>query len=229
MNQHSVLRCNRRPRGPLHRLGAVVLTVIAAGCGDSPTGPAISDTAGLVVQASLAGTPASALVLEVAAPDIPVDLLFNLPVQGEWAESVVRVPAGPDRRFTARAFDVSGMETHRGTRTRDVRAGDNAAMTITLLPLQGEQPIVVTVGSYAVAVSPGDVALDAGEQALLQATVTDADGMTVDDARVQWASLDTDVATVGDTGLVTARAPGEARIVAVYGGAGATALVTVTE
>jgi len=212
----------------ISRSGALLLLLcFVAGC-DGPFGPLdLNEDARLVVEAQLAGTSASALVLEVTAPDIPVPLVFNLPVRDGTASGAVTLPAGVDRQLTARAFDTRGAQTHSGSRKLHVRAGGNETASLTLLPLMGDQPIVVTVGSYRVTVSPGEATLAPGEAVQLAARVTDADGAVVADATVQWASLHPEKATVTSGGVATAHASGRAQLVAVFAGAGGGAWLTI--
>jgi hypothetical protein len=207
----------------------MVLLVLAIGCSDLPTGSHAVEGSRLIVHANLAGTATSGFVVEVSAPDIPTTLVFNLPVEENVARGTITLPAGSDRVLTARAFDRKGLETHYGGRTIQVRGGDNDAVTITLLPLHGDQPIEMTVGTYTVSVSPPAVTVAPGESVQLDATVSDADGRVVIDAAVQWASLNPSIAAVTADGLVTARASGEAQVVAVYAGTGDDALITVQE
>jgi hypothetical protein len=209
------------------RAAMLATVVIASGCADAPTAVVLRDDARLVVQASLTGTAVRAFVIEVTAPDIPTALVFNLAVQGDVATGSITLPAGSDRFLVARAFDQRGVESHRGRRTLQVRAGANDAVAINLMPLQGDQPIELTVGSYTISVAPGSAALGPGETVRLDATVRDADGNVVSDATIHWASLDLAVATITPAGLVTARAAGTTQVVAVCGGTAAAVTVTV--
>jgi hypothetical protein len=55
----------------LRRAILPALVVIASGCADVLTDVGLGEESRLVVQATLAGTTESALVVEVTAPDIP--------------------------------------------------------------------------------------------------------------------------------------------------------------
>ncbi len=66
-----------------------------------------------------------------------------------------------------------------------------------------------------------------GQTVRLQATVFDADQQTVDGSTITWSSTAPSVATVDAEGLVTARGNGTARIIALSGGVGGQAQVTV--
>jgi hypothetical protein len=199
----------------------------AAGCADvgSPTAPGAAPAATLLVRASVTAV-VSTLSAEVTAPDVPTPLVYNIPLAGGVAAGAITLPIGAARTLTLRAFDAAGTETHRGARTVDVAAGDNPPLAMTLLPLAGAQPIEATLGSVTVRVSPGTLALQPGGTARLAATVTGSDGTTLP-GPVAWATLDPSVATVDAAGLVTARAVGDAQLVATYGAYGGAARITV--
>lgn len=224
------------PRRPAHkssiigrfpRISPAGLFLLVLGCGDVPTSVDVPGKAKLIVMANLAGTATNALVIEVSAPDIPTPLIFNLPIDGEAATGAITLPAGSDRILIARAFDGAGVETHRGSRTLRILGGTNEVVAIALLPLHGDQPIEITLGSFTVSVVPGSLTIAPGETVQLEATVRDADHDIVADALVQWGSLDLSVATANTAGLVTGHAVGESQVVALYAGAAASALVTV--
>lgn len=198
---------------------------VVGACGDA-VGPA-ARTGRLEMAASVAGTSAALLAVEVTAADLPGRLVFNLPVEGGVAAGSLEVPAGAARTVTVRAFDALGAETHRGARTLDVHAGANPAVAITLLPTGGEPPITATVGSVTLTLSPADTTLRLGDTLRLRATVRDSAGAAVG-AAVQWGTLDARRATVDRHGVVTARDTGVAEIVAVHAGAGARARLRIT-
>jgi uncharacterized protein YjdB len=84
----------------------------------------------------------------------------------------------------------------------------------------------VPVGS--VSVEPSGASVPKGESITLTATVRDADGSVVTDRPVAWSSSNTLVATVSETGVVKAVAPGSATIDATAGGKSGSTTVTVT-
>jgi glucose/arabinose dehydrogenase len=89
--------------------------------------------------------------------------------------------------------------------------------------LQGNNPPAVaqvTVEAPASTVAVGD-------SVQLQAVALDADGNALEDRTVEWASANTDVATVSSTGLVTGRSVGEARISATVEAVSGTVAITV--
>jgi probable HAF family extracellular repeat protein len=98
----------------------------------------------------------------------------------------------------------------------DVVEGTNPTVSIVLIPLVGELPISVTVGSIIVTVEPVSVTLSLQEKLQLTATIRDSEGNVIPEQPI-WGSVDPDVAVVNDDGLVLAVANGTAQIVAVYG------------
>ena len=87
-------------------------------------------------------------------------------------------------------------------------------------------PPVPTVAS--VSVSPSDQTLAPQQQGQLSATVKDAQGNALNGHTVDWSSSQPGTASVSNTGLVTAVAPGSATITATSEGKSGTAQVTVT-
>lgn len=194
----------------------------------APGAPAAQTPASLAIQVNTAAAPAVAsLVVEVTASDIPTPLAFTLPVAGGSASGTLRVPPGAARTFAVRAFDAAGSVTHEGTRTADVRPGANAALAIPLRAAAGQVPISVTLGGVRVTLSRATLSLRPGDTATVSVSVAEADGTPVANPAVTWVSTHPGKLTVSEAGLVTARDTGEARVVAVYDGAAASALVTV--
>ncbi len=209
---------------------AVLTTLVAsaalltAACEDDPAGPDL--TVPLLVTAEVGGTAIADVVVEVTAPDIDMPVAVNLTIQNDTARGTVEVRAGSDRTFTVRAFNAAGVETHTGSTTVDVVAGTNPAITIVIQPVVGDQPVVIVVGSIAVAVEPGTGTLAVGDTVWLRAIVTDASGAVLD-VPVTWATTNTARATVDTAGLVTAMGPGEVDIVASYAGVAAVAHLSI--
>lgn len=223
--------------------GAVALAVLLLATGACERSPAGTEGRDLVegavdIRSSIRSPTVNTLVVEVTAPDIPDPVVFNLDLQGSdtdgdgtedefTASEVLTVPAGADRLFTVRAFDVGGVQSHEGSTTMDVTPGANAsAVVVTLRPLAGDQPIDIVLGDFEVTVDPvsATVGVDATQQ--FTAEVTDENG-PVSGATVLWATTNPGVATVDADGLATGVAEGGADIVATYGGVAATGALTV--
>lgn len=208
---------------------ALTAVLGAAGCvaGESVVSgpPGTAGSAVLQVNANVA-TLAGTLVIEVTAPDITTPLAFNFTIEDGTVSGTITLPAGSDRTLTLRAYDTGGVETHRAAVRITVLEGSNPAVTVTLFPLSGDQPIDVTLGTIVILVEPQLPTVAAGEKVQLAAAVTDADGATLN-VTVSWATLTPGVATVDANGVVLGLSEGTTEIVATYGGVGAAATVTV--
>jgi hypothetical protein len=183
-------------------------------------------TADFQVLANLEGTNVEALVVEVAASDIPEPLIFNIPASEGVASGSITLPAGSDRAVTIHAFDAKGIETHRGEATVDVVEGLNATLSIQLYPLIGDVPIEVMIGSLVVEVQPSEVTLKVGEGMQLQVAILDDEGGLVT-GEASWGSTMPLVASVDPNGLVAGLREGSAEIVANFANVRASAIVTV--
>ncbi len=90
----------------------------------------------------------------------------------------------------------------------------------------------VTVNPVPVAsvdVSPSSATLTVGQQATLTAQPQDAAGRPLENRAVQWSSSNANVATVSQSGVVTAVAPGAATITATSEGRTGTATIAVSQ
>src|SRR3989449_1532360 len=163
-------------------------------------------------------------------PDIPTALIFNIPVAGGVASGTIAIPAGSNRTIAIRAYDAGGVETHRGSVTVSLQPGANPTIVIVLTPLTGNVPIRVTLGSFAVLVTPAADSLLIGDPLSLTATILDANGSAVP-GQVVWGALSPRAASVVSTGTqrarVTAIRPGRTMVVATYGGPAGPAAVAV--
>src|SRR5206468_1118086 len=116
---------------------------------------------------------------------------------------------------------VSGLAAGSATITATTGGqSGTAAMTVTA-------PTVVPVAS--VAVSPSSATLQVGQTAPITATPKDASGNALSGRTSTWLSSNTAAATVGSSGLVTAKAAGAATIAATSEGQNGTAAITVTQ
>lgn len=220
-----ILRSRQRVRAAT--LGFLLaLLASVPGCGDSPVEPPPATTAVLRVEALLGTQAVDRVVVEVTAADITTPLVFNLTVSNGTASGTITVPTGSDRIITVRAYDAGAIETHRGAKTVDVVAGVNPTISIRIDPLQGDQPINVTIGTFIVTVTPTTATIDVGGTVQLSATVVDTTGQTVV-VTVLWATLNPAIATVSASGLVTGETAGTVDVVATYAGVGAAATITV--
>ena len=210
----------------MRRLALALTCLVVLSCAKEPTGTKSPGSATLQVFIPLSATAAvGTVVVQITAPDIPDTLAFNLTVVSGTASGTITVPTGSNRTIIVRAFDAGGIEIFRGQKTINVVEGTNPTVTLVLTPLTGNQPIVVTLGSVVLVVSPATDTLKTGDTLRLHATVMVASGDTA--VTVQWATLNPGRATVDTAGLVTAGSPGSVQIVATFGGVGGSAQLQV--
>ncbi|HET7791558.1 MAG TPA: Ig-like domain-containing protein [Gemmatimonadales bacterium] len=209
-----------------HRIAAPAVVVAwILGCGD-PGGP--GEQASMSFNAQLPPD-VRAVVIQVSGPGIARPLVFDfVPDSAGGTQGTIAVPAGAGRDIAGAAFEAGGVEAYAGDTTVLLRPGTNPALRLVLRPLNGNQPIIVTLGSDSVIITPGDTALVAGDTARYSATVLDEGGNLEPAAVVSWASTNPTVAAVDSTGLVRTSAAGTATIVAQFGASAATVAVTVT-
>ena len=107
-------------------------------------------------------------------------------------------------------------------------ANGSADVSATLGELSSAAAVTVAQAVAVITIEPASVLFDAVGQTLqLSATTTDVGGAPVDGAPVEWTVEDAAVATVDETGLVTAVAHGSTSVVAVSGEATVSVEVTV--
>jgi len=193
------------------------------------TAPGDRVDAKLIVTANVSGTAVATVVVEVTAPDLATPMVFNIPVVAGVASGTITIPAGSNRTITIRAFDTGGVLTHSGSTTLNVQAGTNPTISLTLAPLAGDVPILATLGSFTVAVTPTPNSLSLGgtnQTVQLNATLLDIHGQPTT-GTVSWATHDPGIAAVSATGLVSAVGVGQTSIVATFQGAVGSAAITV--
>lgn len=220
-----------RPERVLRGCIGLVLLVVAWACADKVVGPTAAVPRGHIgVYADVAPAGITTLVIQVSGPGIvkpdasPDTLAFNIPLTNGVASGSLDVPAGPDRVITARAF-VSITETHRGTVTANVLEGVNPTLHITMVPLVGNLPLTVSIGSTIVVVRPIAASKAVGDTLQLTSEIRDYNG-TILDAKVRWATLNPNKATVDTNGLVTVKDTGDVQIVGTYGTVGGASKVS---
>jgi hypothetical protein len=125
-----------------------------------------------------------------------------------------------------RAYDAGGVETHRGAVTLDVHGGANPTISLVLMPLTGDVPIDVTLGSFSVTVTPAANSITIEESAQLTAVIKDWHGNPTT-GTVAWATSDPAIASVDASGLARGTRTGSTTISATFNGATGTATVTV--
>src|SRR6058998_482968 len=206
---------------------AVASLLLLAACSGDAVAPGGGE-ATLLIRADVSGTSVATVVVDISAPDLPTTVVFNVPVAAGVASGTLTIPAGSDRTIVMRAFDAGGVQTHTGSVTLNVQAGTNPTIVLVLTPLTGNVPIHVTLGSFAVTLSPPAPTLAVGQTVPLNVSITDWNGNPVTNATVSWATDHPGIASVDGSGLVTAQGAGSTKIAATFQGAVGTAAVTVT-
>src|SRR6266566_5781962 len=211
----------------LRRLTGVAAAAVVVACEKSPTPPPPTQPAQLHLTALVSASSVTSIVVTVGAADISPSLVYKFPVANGVATGTLTVPAGSDRQFRISAFDVAGVETHRADTTITVESGSNPPLAVTLTPLTGSQPIVVTISGLRIAVQPADTTMFVGSSASFRAQAFDGSGSDItSQVTFAWASSNPSIASVDSHGVVTAHLAGLVSIVAVAGGVAGVATLT---
>ena len=212
-----------------HVFGLVTLTgLAAAGCGGDlgPTAPPHSSAT--VFFEIHAPAFVRLISVEVTGPGIDSVLAFNGSIDARGTGSgTIRVGAGGGRLLVAKAFDINGIQTHRGDTTITLLEGVNPTLSLTLTPLAGSVPVVITFGGSGLTVTPDDTTISVGDTVRFGAAGVDTLGNAIPPASVVWSSTSPTVMTVTASGLARARATGTAYVLATFGGASLGRKVTV--
>jgi uncharacterized protein YjdB len=169
----------------------------------------------------------STISVEITGQGIDTALVLNFTVTNGTASGTARVTAGSARRIVGRAFDAATVNTHRGDTTVTLVEGPNAALTMVLRPLMGDQPVTITIGRAALALSRGDTSIAVGDTLRFAATGTTWNNRPIPTDSLRWASSNPAVASVSTAGLATALAAGTTSVAASYEGATARRILTV--
>lgn len=193
--------------------GLAAITLSALSCGDGSTEPAPAPLRPATVTVTPATAELTALGATVAfaaeVRDQHGALMPNASVS--WSSSEARVGS----------VNGSGLATATGN--------GSATITATTGEASGSAVLAVRQTVSTVTVTRPVASIVVREAVLFSAVAADANGHPVDDAAFAWASSDTTVAAVDDSGLVTGVAPGRAVVTATADGATGAAAVMVTQ
>lgn len=192
----------------------LALAFLACSGGGGPTGTGGGGGGGGVASVSVSPTTHTATaideVVQFSATATDEDGNTVTDASFSWSSSETSVAT----------VNSSGEATAVGNGTTEI--------TATADGVSGTADLTVDQAVSAVSVTPSTVTLEgAGSTQQLTAEATDANGHTVSDASFSWSSSNTAVATVDNTGLVTAQSQGQADITADASGTTATSVVDV--
>ena len=189
-------------------------TLWAYACGDGTTEPPTSPP----------DPPRPTTVTVTPATTQLTSLGATVQLSAEVRDQNGQVMAGAAVSWTSSAAAVATVSA-----TGLVTAAGNGTATITATAgaVSGSATVSVAQRVSSVTVSPAADTLVQGDTLHLSAEAVDSNGHAVAEAEFEWASSDTLVATVDDSGLVTGMAAGEAEIAATSSGATGRAQVTV--
>lgn len=228
----SLPRCAARARRARVAIAALALLACRP---DSAVAPRETESVPVTINAALTADQQAIIAgmsVEVTGPGIAVPIVNVLDVAGATVNGTVAVTVGGNRRFVVRAYDATATETHAGEATMTVRPGSNPPLVITLYARSGGVPVVVTVGTFAIAFDAASVEVDVNASVTVQVTVTDG-GAPVTAGVVRWGALDPTIIGLtpspdGRSVQVTGLREGSTTLVASIGGVAAAVPVTVT-
>jgi trimeric autotransporter adhesin len=178
-------------------------------------------TVGVIPVATVAVTPGSAAInvgqsaaLTAVTTDANGNTLTGRTIT--WASANTAVAT----------VSASGLVTGVGAGTTTIRATSEGKTGTAQVAVTAPAPTPPSVAS--VTVTPSSTTLATGGTATLTATVKQSDGTVLTGRTVTWSSSAPNVATVSNSGVVTAVAPGNATITATSEGKSGTASVTVS-
>lgn len=188
---------------------ALAASLVAACASPEPQGPADEPGGGEATVSFLSVAPGIAtLAVTITGPGIDVPLVFNLTIDSvtNVASGTISVPAGSNRRIVANAFDSAGVNTHRGETTVSLVQGNNPAVTLTLIPLLGDLPIEILVGSAVLVLTPETTTANVGDTVTFTFAATSGQGVIT--TGQTWGIGNTAVARYVGGGRVLAQVPG---------------------
>lgn len=178
---------------------ALASALLIAGCAQNP-----------VEVTEVKVTPTSAQIAKGETVSLTAEVLPD----NVEDKTVTWVSSAPEVAQVDAAGTVTGIDNGSATITASC-GGKSAFCTVTVAATDVE----------SVTITPASVELIKGETATLTAEVLPED---VEDKTVTWESLDESIATVDQTGKVTAVKPGKTKIMATCSSKGATCDVTVS-
>ena len=227
---------------PLDARGAVLPNRLVAWSSSRPNVASVSGNGAVtalsagsaVIAATVEGKIGVAAVTVSAAPvaSITVSPSSATLVVGQTVELEAQPRDASGRPLTGRTVtwssNQSGVATVTSTGIVAAVSSGTATITASSEGRSGTATIVVNAPSVnRVEVTPATASVDVGGSFRLTATVYDSRGNVIPGAQVAWASSDTRIATVDNTGRVVGVKEGSVIITATSGDKAGTAAVTV--
>lgn len=197
----------------------LVLPLLAACGGDSPTGPDGADDGQIITSDPAASVTPSA------------DTLIAIGAERDFSAGLQR-PDGSSAPDSAAAWSSTdtAVAVVDGEGVAVARAAGSARIVARFQGVADTATLVVAPEVATVTVSPAADTVEAlGGEAQLVGEAADANSHPVASAALAWSSSDTVVASVDSSGTVTGGLPGEADIVATSEGIADTARVVVVD
>lgn len=183
----------------------------AAGCGEVITGASLRANVALLLQ-SENGSPTpldgERVDVSISGPGIDPPIFGSFAFINDTARAELNVPIGRDRLVFVAVFDSANTLVASGEATVEIGSSVSVSVPVTIAPTTGDQPIIVRVGSTSLSVTPGTLALTAGDSAVFAVSVVDQDGVPIAGAVPVFASSNPAIATVSASGVVTGRLAG---------------------
>ncbi|OJH37298.1 Kelch repeat-containing protein [Cystobacter ferrugineus] len=111
------------------------LLLAAMGCTQNPESQEPAGDVQFVnsVPQALTGDNVTRVVVTLNAPDLAARSISLTRIEGAWSGTMYRIPAGPNRTFTAEAFDATGVLRFRGEATGvPIAEGSTQVVALTL-------------------------------------------------------------------------------------------------
>lgn len=166
--------------------------------------------------------------VSISGPGIDPPIFGSFRFINDTARVELQVPLGSDRRVFVAVFDSANTLVASGEATIEIGSGASVSVPVVIAPTEGDQPIIVRLGSTTLSVTPGSLTLTPGDTTTLTVSVTDQDGLPIAGAVPVFASSNPAITTVSATGLVTGRLQGVTAVTVTALGVAARIPVAVT-
>ncbi len=211
---------------------ALFLLLLASACGEPITQAGLVPSLALVLQAEN-GSPVpldgERVDVSISGAGISPPIFGSFRFTGDSARADLRVPVGRDRLVAVAVFDSSNILIGSGEALVDVGSGASVNVPVAILPVSGEQPIIVRAGNVTLTVDPGSMTLAPGDSLALSVSITDGQGLPIAGAIPSFASSNPGIASVSAAGMVKGRVQGVTAVTVTALGVAARVPVSVSQ